>query len=314
MRCTRSRKTCTTSTRACLVSTVSRRHCWLPPGSSCPMSFGAALPFLRAKHLCQLYLVSAAVLTVASGAKHHHMGMCLFVVYGTWFAWIYLRFYQRRAADLEAGDQSEEMSFEAFWPEPCQPLCANLGSVCFRWCCVRPADVVARAQQRGGSEAEPCSGRCAARPDAPTGAAGVGETQARGAYSKGAEAARGAPTCLKRSCGCRGCFRRGRRRRRAIRREQCVAAAAAAHNTWPLSYIYNTARCFPPSAVGALRPCERHGAAACGTACALSSTCALESSRRTRDRKKRIWMASPWSTRARRWSQGGTRCRRCTCS
>uniref|UniRef100_A0A7R9U0D2 Uncharacterized protein n=1 Tax=Prasinoderma coloniale TaxID=156133 RepID=A0A7R9U0D2_9VIRI len=122
-----------------------------------------ALPFLRAKHLCQLYLVSAAVLTVASGAKHHHMGMCLFVVYGTWFAWIYLRFYQRRAADLEAGDQSEEMSFEAFWPEPCQPLCANLGSVCFKWCCVRPADVVARAQQRGGSEAEAIAAAAARR-------------------------------------------------------------------------------------------------------------------------------------------------------
>ena len=52
MRCTRSRKTCTTSTRACLVSTVSRRHCSLPPGSSCPMSFRCPLCPSCARNTC----------------------------------------------------------------------------------------------------------------------------------------------------------------------------------------------------------------------------------------------------------------------
>ena len=99
------------------------------------------MPWLRVRWLAQLYLLGSVIVAVASGAKHHHIGLSLMVLYGVFSGWVYLRFLHRlpSVSAAAAGDQSEEMSWESLFPQPLQPLCANIGNLFFRLCCVRPA-------------------------------------------------------------------------------------------------------------------------------------------------------------------------------
>ena len=46
------------------------------------------------------YCAGTAALSLANGAKHHHIGLWLFVVYGAYVGWVYLRHFQRTVEDL----------------------------------------------------------------------------------------------------------------------------------------------------------------------------------------------------------------------
>jgi len=92
---------------------------------------------LRNKHLPGAYLVAAGVVSLASGAKHHHLGLWLFAAYGAFAGWCYLRYFQRVARDranddedssrldaesvLVFGDDREEFEFAAQFPDACAP-------------------------------------------------------------------------------------------------------------------------------------------------------------------------------------------------
>jgi membrane associated rhomboid family serine protease len=98
-----------------------------------PPPIGAALR-LRNKHLPGAYLVAAGALSVANGAKHHHIGLWLFAAYGALAGWCYLRYFQRVQRRKEGsagaeddcevayGDDREEFEFAAQFPETCAPV------------------------------------------------------------------------------------------------------------------------------------------------------------------------------------------------
>jgi membrane associated rhomboid family serine protease len=86
---------------------------------------------LRNKHLPGAYCAGTAALSLANGAKHHHIGLWLFVVYGAYVGWVYLRYFQRTVEDLSrggggvgarvrVGDDREEFEFAAQFPSWCQ--------------------------------------------------------------------------------------------------------------------------------------------------------------------------------------------------
>ena len=88
-----------------------------------PAPLGALLK-MRNKHLPGAYCVATAALSIASGAKHHHVGLWLFAAYGAYAGWVYLRYYQVRVVDTSAGgggvdveavrgDDREEFEFAA---------------------------------------------------------------------------------------------------------------------------------------------------------------------------------------------------------
>jgi membrane associated rhomboid family serine protease len=97
-----------------------------------PPPVGAALR-LRNKHLPGAYLVAAGALSVANGAKHHHIGLWLFAAYGALAGWCYLRYFQRvqrrkeggagaeDAGEVAYGDDREEFEFAAQFPDACAP-------------------------------------------------------------------------------------------------------------------------------------------------------------------------------------------------
>jgi hypothetical protein len=87
---------------------------------------------IRNKDVPGLYCAGAAALCVFSGAEHHHIGLYLFVLYGAFFGWAYLRYFQplrRRDANgneiVQIGDDRREMSFAAQFPEFLEPLVAR---------------------------------------------------------------------------------------------------------------------------------------------------------------------------------------------
>ena len=99
-----------------------------------PPPIGAALR-LRNKHLPGAYLVAAGALSVANGAKHHHIGLWLFAAYGALAGWCYLRYFQRVQRRKEGsvggseddcevayGDDREEFEFAAQFPDACAPV------------------------------------------------------------------------------------------------------------------------------------------------------------------------------------------------
>ena len=103
---------------------------------------------LRAKHMLPLYVVFCLALAILSGAEHHHIGLYLFVVFGAYSAWVYLRFFQTVAhssgtlvgASVASshlrGDPRLEFSFASLWPEPMQACVGNVCSnPCYALCC-----------------------------------------------------------------------------------------------------------------------------------------------------------------------------------
>ena len=70
---------------------------------------------LRAKHFLGIYVVSTLVWCILSGGQHHHIGLYLFVLAGTFAGWLYLRYFQVTPSGV--GDKSPEFAFEMLFPE-----------------------------------------------------------------------------------------------------------------------------------------------------------------------------------------------------
>ena len=122
-------------------------------GDEAPLDWMAASLYvrgLRNKHLAPLYVVGTLLLALLNGARHHHVGLYLFVLFGAYSAWLYLRFWQDVSAASGGGcgggassgqprlrgDPRPEFSFAACFPEPCHPLITRLlAAPCHRCCC-----------------------------------------------------------------------------------------------------------------------------------------------------------------------------------
>ena len=110
-----------------------------------PAPLGALLK-MRNKHLPGAYCVATAALSIASGAKHHHVGLWLFAAYGAYAGWVYLRYYQVRFVDTSAGgggvdvevvrgDDREEFEFAAQFPAAFAPALRAATDPCHAMCC-----------------------------------------------------------------------------------------------------------------------------------------------------------------------------------
>lgn len=84
-------------------------------------------PSLRNKNLTQIYVAVTLIICLANGALHHHIGLYLFVLFGTYWAWAYLRWFKAvgagsgggaggAAAAQLRGDPREEFSFASLFP------------------------------------------------------------------------------------------------------------------------------------------------------------------------------------------------------
>ena len=73
---------------------------------------------VRNKHLPFLYGVATLILCVVHGAQYHHIGLSLFVAFGTAGSWAYLRYYQQPNESLPPGDASDEFAFPTLFPPP----------------------------------------------------------------------------------------------------------------------------------------------------------------------------------------------------
>ncbi|KAK9797058.1 hypothetical protein WJX73_010621 [Symbiochloris irregularis] len=72
----------------------------------------------RAKLLPAIFLTLAVPVTIA---LHHTLDTVPFLIMGTYIAWIYLRFFQRKSETHLRGDPSNEFRFATFLPEALQP-------------------------------------------------------------------------------------------------------------------------------------------------------------------------------------------------
>ena len=114
---------------------------------------------LRAKHVLPLYTFTCLCLALLNGAEHHHIGLFLFVLFGAYSGWLYLRFFQTvsHAAGSTShpsggvvlmGDPRDEFSFAALWPGPLQIVVENVCSApCYSLCCTQRRG---EAASRGG--------------------------------------------------------------------------------------------------------------------------------------------------------------------
>jgi hypothetical protein len=113
----------------------------------------------RNRHLSGAYVLTTLLLALSSGALHHHIGLYLFVLFGTYYGWLYLRFFQpvdvacgaRAAAggpDANPagghhpglrGDPRAEFSFASMWPPALQPAIERLSAPVYACCCSRAA-------------------------------------------------------------------------------------------------------------------------------------------------------------------------------
>ena len=132
---------------------------------------------LRHRHLSGAFVTATAVLTLFNGAMHHHIGLCSFVLFGSYYAWVYLRFFQpvavacgaRAAAggDTSAdgaatlrGDPREEFSFASLFPTPLQPAISRLAAPAYACCCAPTAKGggAAHAPRRAAAAASSSAG------------------------------------------------------------------------------------------------------------------------------------------------------------
>jgi len=79
---------------------------------------------VRVKHLAGLYFASCAVLVVFFGATFGTLG-----VLGTWFGWVYLRFYQTNGERI--GDMANSFSFASFFPDKMQDVVSVPATIAF---------------------------------------------------------------------------------------------------------------------------------------------------------------------------------------
>jgi hypothetical protein len=129
---------------------------------------------LRHRHLSGAFVAGTAVLALFSGALHHHIGLYSFVLSGSYFGWLYLRFFQpvsvacgargdAQAGDAVSGsalrgDPREEFSFASLFPTPLQPAISRLSAPLYACCCTPAARQVgapAPASSRAAAAVSP---------------------------------------------------------------------------------------------------------------------------------------------------------------
>lgn len=84
---------------------------------------------LRAKYLPGLYLL---ITSIVSAIQESYFTISL-VTSGTYFAWIYLRFFQTKMEGKLVGDPSDEFRFATFFPELMHPVVDKIAGLFF--CC-----------------------------------------------------------------------------------------------------------------------------------------------------------------------------------
>jgi hypothetical protein len=106
-------------------------------------------------------------LALLNGAEHHHIGLFLFVLFGAYSGWLYLRFFQTvshaagstshpggagASSVVLMGDPRDEFSFAALWPGPLQIVVENVCSApCYALCCTqRRGEAASRGGGGGG--------------------------------------------------------------------------------------------------------------------------------------------------------------------
>ena len=145
-----------------------------------PQPLGSVLR-IRNKHLPGIYCTATAALCIVSGAEHHHIGLYLFVAFGAYTGWCYLRYFQSRSIrlgdddedDVEGGgggggsvgvgrgDDSEEFAFAAQFPVFLQPVCRRLTDPCYALFCAPPASAMSAKTATMTSMATTVGGRSA---------------------------------------------------------------------------------------------------------------------------------------------------------
>lgn len=109
---------------------------------------------LRNKHLFGTYIIGCAFLCILSGAEHHHIGLYLFVIYGSYTGWVYLRYFQVHGD--RKGDNSEDFGFAELFPSPLRPVIRRLTDPCHTVFCTPPtgnATQQGRRRRPGGVSA-----------------------------------------------------------------------------------------------------------------------------------------------------------------
>jgi membrane associated rhomboid family serine protease len=83
---------------------------------------------LRNKHIPSLLAFTHLALSFIIPVDY-----VLYMLFGIWFAWIYLRWFQRKAEGIY-GDQSNEFSFASFFPECFQPAVSKISNIVWILC------------------------------------------------------------------------------------------------------------------------------------------------------------------------------------
>lgn len=87
---------------------------------------------LRAKWSPSLFVIFSIVSSFLSAEPIQFVP---FIVFGTYGAWIYLRYFQRKPEAGLKGDSSAEFSFATFFPSPVQPFVDTIAKICERIFC-----------------------------------------------------------------------------------------------------------------------------------------------------------------------------------
>eukprot|EP00245_Coleochaete_scutata_P007092 TRINITY_DN2214_c0_g2_i1.p1 TRINITY_DN2214_c0_g2~~TRINITY_DN2214_c0_g2_i1.p1 ORF type:complete len:335 (-),score=59.00 TRINITY_DN2214_c0_g2_i1:148-1152(-) len=95
-----------------------------------------ALFFLRfrAKWVPSLFVLFSVVMAIVAGEGVLYLP---YITLGTYTAWLYLRFFQRKAEANLKGDPSEEFGFATFFPEFCRPVVRTVATLFARLFCFR---------------------------------------------------------------------------------------------------------------------------------------------------------------------------------
>eukprot|EP00897_Mesotaenium_endlicherianum_P009299 jgi/Mesen1/8398/ME000468S07827 len=101
----------------------------------------------RAKWLPSVAVLSAVILCAALGQALLYLP---FIIFGTFNAWLYLRFYQKKAEGNLKGDPSDEFAFATFFPEFIRPVVQVVANIVGKCCCARRPPSQSAADDQGG--------------------------------------------------------------------------------------------------------------------------------------------------------------------
>mmetsp|Transcript_22583 Transcript_22583/g.27235 ORF Transcript_22583/g.27235 Transcript_22583/m.27235 type:complete len:308 (+) Transcript_22583:137-1060(+) len=89
---------------------------------------------LKIKNVPMLLLIFSVLFTIVSGKD-----VATFVIFGTYGAWLYLRYYQDKpggqSGSPSVGDPTEAFSLASFFPEVMKPVLDRIGGACEGFCC-----------------------------------------------------------------------------------------------------------------------------------------------------------------------------------